>query len=168
MKKKLKKLIENLQDVLTNAPTEAGRQEKFYRFKGKLFWPVVGKPSNRFGQRRNEVQGKLNWRGVFIPSNEGNNVRSIFYGRVVFAEWLRGFGLLIIISHGDGYMSLYGHNQSLYKKPGEWVAAGERIATVGNSGGNARTGLYFEIRKQGKPVNPSIWCVRPARTRHSG
>ncbi len=166
--KQLQELIENLQDALVNVPTEAGRQEKFYKLKGKLFWPVVGKPSNRFGQRRNEVQGKLNWRGVFIPSNEGNNVRSIFDGRVVFAEWLRGFGLLIIISHGDDYMSLYGHNQSLYKKPGEWVAAGERIATVGNSGGNTRTGLYFEIRKQGKPVNPSIWCVKPASGRRSG
>ena len=165
--KQLKGLLESLQGIPTSVPG-AGRQEKFHKFKGKLFWPVVGKPSNRFGQRRSDVSGRLNWRGVFIPSNEGNNVRSIFDGLVVFAEWLRGFGLLIIVSHDDGYMSLYGHNQSLYKRPGERVTAGERIATVGNSGGNTRSGLYFEIRKQGKPVNPGIWCAKPARVPPSG
>jgi septal ring factor EnvC (AmiA/AmiB activator) len=81
---------------------------------------------------------------------------------------MRGLGLLIIVDHGDGYMSLYGHNQSLYKQPGEWVDAGDLIATVGNSGGNTRSGLYFEIRKQGKPINPAKWCTRPAAASRAG
>ncbi len=156
----LRELIRNLQKALVGI-ADIDQKKEFRESKGKLFWPVVGKPNNRFGQRRSEAYSKLNWQGVFIPSNAGNNVRSIFHGRVVFAEWMRGFGLLIIIDHGDNYMSLYGHNQSLYKKPGEWVDAGERIAKVGNSGGNTRTGLYFEIRKQGEPINPGIWCVKP-------
>ena len=79
---------------------------------------MVGKPSNKFGQRRSEAGSNLNWQGVFIPSNEGNNVRSIYHGRVAFAEWMRGLGLLIIVDHGDGFMSLYGHNQSLFKQVG--------------------------------------------------
>ena len=114
---------------------------------------------------RNICQSKLNWQGVFIPSNEGNNVRSIYHGRVAFAEWMRGLGLLIIVDHGDGFMSLYGHNQSLFKQVGEWVDAGERIANVGRSGGNNKSGLYFEIRKQGDPVNPAKWCAKPASSR---
>ena len=163
----LKELIKDIREALANIPIiDQGR--KFGTLKGKLYWPVVGKPSNKFGQKRNAARSKLNWQGVFIPSKEGNNVRSIFHGRVAFAEWMRGLGLLIIVDHGDGYMSLYGHNQSLYKQPGEWVEAGDLIATVGNSGGNTSPGLYFEIRKQGKPVNPANWCTKPATTTRSG
>ena len=91
-----------------------------------------------------------------------------FMGECAFAEWMRGLGLLIIVDHGGGYMSLYGHNQSLFKQPGEWVEAGDLIATVGNSGGNTSAGLYFEIRKQGKPVNPAKWCTKPATAKRSG
>ncbi len=163
----LKDLINEIRDALANIPV-IDQGQGFGELQGKLYWPVVGKPSNKFGQRRNAARSKLNWQGVFIPSSEGNNVRSIFHGRIAFAEWMRGLGLLIIIDHGDGYMSLYGHNQSLYKQLGEWVEAGDLIATVGNSGGKASPGLYFEIRKQGKPVNPAKWCTKPASSTRSG
>lgn len=162
--KQLHNLIEEIRKALANIP-QIKEGQKFGEFKGKLYWPVVGKPSNRFGQARSSSQNKMNWDGIFIPSQDGNNVRSIFHGRIAFAEWMRGLGLLIIIDHGDGYMSLYGHNQSLYKQPGEWVQAGERIAAVGDSGGNSQSGLYFEIRKQGKPINPATWCKKSATSR---
>ncbi len=160
----LKKLLKELRETLANIAV-IDEQHRFRKSKGKLFWPVVGKPKNKFGQKRNTARSNLNWQGVFIPSNEGNNVRSIFHGRVAFAEWMRGLGLLIIVDHGDGYMSLYGHNQSLFKQVGEWVEAGDKIATVGTSGGNTQAGLYFEIRKQGKAVNPAQWCSKPAAAR---
>lgn len=163
----LKELVKSIRDALANIPI-IDQGQKFGTLKGKLYWPVVGDPSNKFGQKRNAARSKLNWQGVFIPSPEGNNVRSIYHGRVAFAEWMRGLGLLIIVDHGDGYMSLYGHNQSLFKQPGAWVEAGDLIATVGNSGGNTRAGLYFEIRKQGKPVNPASWCTKKASATRSG
>ncbi|QMU61956.1 MAG: peptidoglycan DD-metalloendopeptidase family protein [Gammaproteobacteria bacterium] len=162
--KQLKGLIESLRSALADIPVfEKGKN--FSKSQGKLYWPAVGKPSNKFGQKRNSARSKLYWQGVFIPSTEGNNVRSIYHGRVAFAEWMRGLGLLIIVDHGDGYMSLYGHNQSLFKQVGEWVEAGEKVAAVGNSGGNNKPGLYFEIRKQGSPINPAKWCVKSAASR---
>lgn len=162
--KKLKGLIEQLRAALADIPV-VDKGKGFNKSQGKLYWPVVGKPSNKFGQKRNSARSSMNWQGVFIPSNEGNNVRSIYHGRVAFAEWMRGLGLLIIIDHGDGYMSLYGHNQSLFKQVGEWVDAGEKVATVGNSGGYNKPGLYFEIRKQGNPINPAKWCSKAAASR---
>ena len=162
--KQLKSVIEKLRAALADIPI-IDQRKGFSKSKGKLYWPVVGKPSNKFGQRRSEAGSNLNWQGVFIPSNEGNNVRSIYHGRVAFAEWMRGLGLLIIVDHGDGFMSLYGHNQSLFKQVGEWVDVGERLATVGRSGGNNKPGLYFEVRKQGDPVNPAKWCSKAASSR---
>ena len=162
--KQLKNVIDKLRAALADIPV-IDQRKGFSKSKGNLYWPVVGKPSNKFGQRRNEAGSKLSWQGVFIPSNEGNNVRSIYHGRVAFAEWMRGLGLLIIVDHGDGFMSLYGHNQSLFKQVGEWVDAGERLATVGSSGGNSKPGLYFEVRKQGNPVNPANWCSKAASSR---
>jgi septal ring factor EnvC (AmiA/AmiB activator) len=100
----------------------------------------------------------MRWQGVTIPAREGTSVKAIHHGRVVYADWLRGSGLLVIIDHGDGYMSLYAHNQSLLREVGEWVSAGTPISTVGNSGGQEQSALYFEIRHQGKPTNPSQWC----------
>ena len=132
--------------------------QPFGKLKGKLPWPVVGKPSNRFGRYRNGTS--LRWQGLTIPSTEGNRVEAIHSGRIVFADWLRGSGLLVIIDHGDGYMSLYAHNQSLLKEIGDWVNPGDTIATVGNSGGQQRSGLYFEIRHNGKPTDPKRWCKR--------
>jgi septal ring factor EnvC (AmiA/AmiB activator) len=97
-----------------------------------------------------------------ISAPEGREVRAVHHGRVAFADWLRGFGLLMIVDHGDGYMTLYGHNQSLFKEVGDWVGADEAIALVGNSGGRERSGVYFGIRFKGRPVNPTKWCRRLA------
>ena len=130
--------------------------QPFRTQKGSLLLPTIGKITHKFGSTRSE--GKLRWDGIFIQANEGESVHSVHYGQVVFSDWLRGFGLLLIINHGEGYMSLYGHNQVLYRATGDWVAEGELIADVGNSGGQTNTGLYFEIRNAGKPSNPQQWC----------
>ena len=122
--------------------------------KGKLHWPAKGKRVRNYGSKLAEG---LRSNGVVIGASEGAIVNSIHYGRVVYADWLRGFGLLVIIDHGKGYMSLYGYNQALYKQVGDWVEAGEAIATVGQSGGQQQAGLYFELRHQGKPFNPRRW-----------
>lgn len=138
-----------------------GDAAPFASHKGKLSWPARGKITARYGSTRKV--GSLPWRGVMIGADEGGDVKAIYRGRVVFADWLRGFGLLIIVDHGDGYMSLYGHNQSLSRRVGEWVEKGEVIATVGNSGGQDSSGLYFEIRYNGVPDNPLQWCRADAR-----
>lgn len=159
--KRLQQLLEALDQALADIP-ERPRQP-FRALKGRLPWPAQGRLAARFGSPR--ATGELRWNGVLIEAAAGRPVRAISHGRVAFADWLRGFGLLIIIDHGDGYLSLYGHNQTLFKEPGDWVEAGELIAEVGDSGGQARHGLYFEIRRNGKPVNPVNWCKRPRRNR---
>jgi septal ring factor EnvC (AmiA/AmiB activator) len=153
---RLEQLLDKLEERLANldAPRNA---QPFAGMQGKLLLPVEGRISHRFGNHRN--QGKLRWHGIFIDAAEGESVYAVHYGRVVFSDWLRGFGLLMIISHGEGYMSLYGHNQALFRETGDWVSAGEVIAAVGDSGGQDKTGLYFEIRIDGKPNNPQNWCV---------
>ena len=153
---RLEQLLDKLEESLANldAPRNA---QPFAGMQGKLLLPVEGRISHRFGNHRN--QGKLRWHGIFIDAAEGESVYAVHYGRVVFSDWLRGFGLLMIISHGEGYMSLYGHNQALFRETGDWVSAGEVIAAVGDSGGQDKTGLYFEIRIDGKPNNPQNWCV---------
>jgi septal ring factor EnvC (AmiA/AmiB activator) len=133
----------------------------FSRLKGKLPWPVQGKLAARYGANRKAES--LTWRGVVIDAEEGREVKAIYNGRVVFADWMRGFGLLLIVDHGNGYMSLYGHNQSLYKNVGDVVRKGEAVATVGNSGGRETPGLYFEIRHNGVPDNPVLWCRAGSR-----
>lgn len=125
--------------------------------KGKLPWPTNGKIVRSFGSL--DQQSGSRWNGVLIRANEGSEVHAVHYGRVVFADWLRGFGLLLIVDHGNGYISLYGHNQSLYKETGDWVSSNDVIASVGNSGGNNNAGLYFEIRRNGKPQNPKNWIL---------
>ena len=127
----------------------------FEGLKGRLSLPVRGELGNRFGSPRPD--GGLTWKGLFIAARAGEEVRAIASGRVVFADWLRGFGNLLIIDHGGAYMSLYGYNEALYKRVGEVIHAGEPIATVGNSGGNADSGLYFELRHEGKPFDPLTW-----------
>jgi len=154
--KNLARLLSQLQAVLSDIAPDAGEARPFHAAKGRLLWPAEGKIGARFGSRRKNA-GKLRWQGLVINAAEGEAVRSIHAGRVAFADWLRGFGLLVIIDHGKGYMSLYAHNQSLYKSVGEWVSRGEVIATVGSSGGRADPGLYFEIRHNGKPTNPLKW-----------
>ncbi|MEE8379736.1 MAG: peptidoglycan DD-metalloendopeptidase family protein [Gammaproteobacteria bacterium] len=158
--RRLQRLLNRLADEPTDFTpgllTEQGERKAFAQLRGKLAWPSRGRLTNRYGGRRKV--GKLKWLGVMIKAPEGTDVAAISHGRVAFSDWLRGFGLLTIIDHGDGYMSLYGGNQSLYKEVGDWVEAGEVIASVGNSGGNKNTALYFEIRYKGKPTNPLKWC----------
>ena len=151
---RINKLLVSLQQALRDIPTDSGRQP-LAKLKGKLEWPVAGKISMRFGAQ--QASGKMRARGVHIATRSGADVQAIARGRVVFADWLRGFGLLLILDHGDGYMSLYGENSSLYKGVGEWVGRGDVIAAAGNSGGQLRTGLYLELRKDGQPVNPDGW-----------
>ncbi|WP_039918059.1 murein hydrolase activator EnvC family protein [Cellvibrio mixtus] len=132
--------------------------EKFSLRKGRLPWPTRGSMIHRFGSAR--IAGQINWSGAYIAAPMGNNVVAVHHGRVVFADYFGGHGLLVIVDHGEGYMSLYAHNQRLLKKAGDPVQAGESIATVGNSGGQANAGLYFEIRHQGKPIDPNLWLAR--------
>ncbi len=151
----LKAVLAAIEDSLSDIlPME--QQRNFVAYKGQLAWPARGKIDNRYGQSRHK--GKLKWHGVLIHAPEGNTVYAVSRGRVAYADWLRGYGLLLILDHGDGYMSLYGHNQSLLKEVGDWVEADEAIANVGSSGGQQSAGLYFEIRHNGRPANPANWC----------
>jgi septal ring factor EnvC (AmiA/AmiB activator) len=125
--------------------------------RGKLPWPVNGRLLARFGQTRGD-DTRTKWDGVMISASAGSQVHAVHGGRVVFADWLRGAGLLVILDHGNGYLSLYGHNQTLLKAAGDVVKAGESISTVGNSGGQDTPALYFAIRQQGRPSDPAQWC----------
>ena len=134
--------------------------------KGQLALPLEGPLIKRFGELRPE--GRVKWTGVLIEAELGTPVKAIHYGRVVFADWLRGFGLLMIISHDDGYMSLYGHNQVLLVEPGEWVNPGQIIGETGTSGGQPLPTTYFEIRAAGQPIDPLLWCAVNRPTRKKG
>ncbi len=138
-------------------PTPEMDSGVFASLKGKLRLPARGELANRFGSTRED--SGISWKGLFIRASEGDEVRAVAGGRVVFADWLRGFGNLMIVDHGGGYMSLYGNNQALLKRVGDEVKTGDHIAAVGNSGGNQEPGLYFELRKQSKPFDPLTWCV---------
>ena len=152
----LQNLIDSIQEIFVDAPEDEISRQAFAELKGKLAWPVDGKVRKLFG--RNKPLSDLRWQGVIIEAPDGQFVRAVSHGRVAFADWLRGLGNLIIIDHGNSYLSLYGHNESLFKNAGEWVEAGEVISSTGNSGGQKQPGLYFEIRKKGKPQNPTGWC----------
>lgn len=138
-------------------PTDAYAGSNFSALKGKLNLPVRGDVTNRFGSSRSDTG--VSWKGLFIRANEGSHVKSVASGRVVFADWMRGFGNLIIVDHGSGYMSLYGNNQAVLKQVGDEVSAGDNIAAVGNSGGNESSGLYYELRRASKPFDPLSWSV---------
>jgi septal ring factor EnvC (AmiA/AmiB activator) len=129
----------------------------FAKARGKLPWPVNGQLVARYGTPRGG-DARTKWDGVLIGAPAGSQVHAVHGGRVVFADWLRGAGLLVILDHGNGYLSLYGHNQSLLKDAGDVVKAGEAISTVGNSGGQDTSALYFAIRQQGRPIDPAQWC----------
>lgn len=150
-KKRTSKAIANNNQTPDNR--YAGK--KFSSLKGKLKLPVKGQLMNRFGRKRKDSGVK--WRGLFIRAKEGASVKSVAGGRVVFAEWMRGFGNLVIVDHGSGYMSLYGNNQTILKNVGEDVKGGETIAAVGNTGGNQSNGLYYELRKKSIPFDPLRW-----------
>lgn len=155
--KELQELLDAIREAVVNLQVPDNVQP-FKAARGDMPWPVPGRASARFGNPRN--QGKMRWQGVTIPAAAGTPVKAIHHGRVVYADWLRGMGLLLIIDHGEGYMSLYAHNESLVREVGEWVTAGTQIATVGDTGGQTRPALYFEVREKGKPVNPAKWCRR--------
>ncbi len=135
----------------------AGHGGPFAQARGKLPWPVDGHLVARYGTARGG-DARTKWDGVLIGAASGSQVRAVHGGRVVFADWLRGAGLLVILDHGNGYLSLYGHNQSLLKDAGDLVRAGDPIATVGTSGGQETPALYFAIRQQGRPSDPALWC----------
>jgi murein hydrolase activator len=141
--------------VNTRTPEPFQTDKPFSRLKGSLHLPVKGELMNRFGTPREE--GGVSWKGLFIRATQGSVVKAIAAGQVVFSEWLRGFGNLIIVDHGEGYMSLYSNNESLYKQVGDLVQPGDAIASVGNSGGQSNSGLYFEMRHQSRPINPMHW-----------
>ncbi len=144
-------------EVLANntEPSQEFSGANFAALRGKLRLPVRGDVTNRFGSSRED--SGISWKGLFIKANEGAEVKSVATGRVVFADWLRGFGNLIILDHGNGYMSLYGNNQAVLKQVGDNVQAGDVIASVGNSGGNETNGLYYELRSQSRPFDPLSW-----------
>ena len=150
----LERLLTTIEEAVSDLQVPEGYQA-FAAARGKMSWPVLGRPSNSFGRPRNA--GKMRWQGVNIPAPAGATVSAIHQGRVVYADWFRGSGLLLIIDHGEGFMSLYAHNQALLREVGEWVSAGTPISTVGDSGGLNQPALYFEIRKDGKPTNPANW-----------
>lgn len=148
----LEKLLRELRAALERFPVEGN--DAFTRLRGKLAWPVSGHLLARFGESR---AGGVRWDGVLVATERGTPVKAVCAGRVIYADWLPGLGLLAIVDHGDGYLSLYGHNERLYKAVGEQVAAGDTLAAAGDSGGSSRPELYFEIRKGGKPVDPRPW-----------
>ncbi len=156
----LARLIQELTSILSDYPITS--EEPFSNLKGRLTWPVAGNLLHDFGQPR--AGASLTWNGVVLSAPRGREVRTIYHGRVVFADWLAGLGMLVIIDHGEGYMSLYGYNESILTSTGDWVAPGDVIATVGDSGGQSEAGLYFEIRSGAEPVNPRGWVTRQPKS----
>jgi septal ring factor EnvC (AmiA/AmiB activator) len=154
--KDLSRLIAELTSILSDYPISS--EEPFTDFKGRLTWPIAGRLISDFGQPR--ASGQLKWNGVVLAAPRGKEVRSVYHGRVVFADWLAGLGLLVIVNHGENYMTLYGYNETILKNTGDWVAPGDVIATVGDSGGQNQSSLYFEIRRGTVPQNPRQWVTR--------
>jgi len=165
---RLSQLVEKLTHMLSQPggkgifsnnqlPDDRFDGKPFATLKGKLTLPVKGVVTNRFGTPHPD--SRILWKGLFLRASSGQPVKAVAAGRVVFADWLRGFGNLLIIDHGKGYMSLYGNNETLYKQVGDTLRGGDTVAAVGNSGGNKDSGLYFELRYEGKPMNPMKWIA---------
>ena len=152
---RLQELINALQARLADIPDELGRHRDFAQLRGQLPRPVQGRVIQRFGQALHE--GRLRSRGMLFAADEGSEIIAVSHGRVAFAEWLPNYGLVLIMEHGGGYLSLYGHTREIYRDVGEWVAPGEVIASVGDSGGRESPALYFEIRADRDPVDPAPW-----------
>ncbi|MGC4027264.1 MAG: peptidoglycan DD-metalloendopeptidase family protein [Steroidobacteraceae bacterium] len=148
----LERLLRDLNRALESSPVDPN--DAFAKLRGKLAWPVAGTLTATYGQTR---AGAVRWNGLLIKAERGQPVKAVHDGRVIYADWLPGMGLLIIIDHGNGYLSLYGHNETLFRQSGAAVRAGETISAAGDSGGRAESGLYFEIRRSGKPVDPRPW-----------
>lgn len=154
----LLRLLEKLQEILDELLEEEKTVTSFKALRGSLKMPADGKVIVRYGSQRNI--GNLRWKGVVLAGKLGSDIHAVYAGRVVYADWMRGFGLLLIVDHGDSYLSLYGQNESLLVEEGDWVETGQSIATMGKSGGNSKPALYFEIRQNGKPQNPLLWTRR--------
>ncbi|MEM1263475.1 MAG: peptidoglycan DD-metalloendopeptidase family protein [Pseudomonadota bacterium] len=157
----LDRLVQELNGILEDYPISA--EKPFAQLRGQLTWPVAGRLLNDYGQPRDGSE--LRWNGVLLEAERGSEVRAIYHGRVAYAEWLPRLGLLLVIDHGDGYLSLYGHNDTLYRRVGDWVGAGDVIGAVGDSGGQSRPALYLELRKGKQPLNPNRWISRRPRGR---
>ena len=151
----LQALIDAVSDIASSVEM-TNQYRPFQSLKGNLSWPIKGKLINNFGSKRS---GSMRWNGWLIKANKGTSVKTVHEGRVVFSDYLRGFGLMLILDHGDGFMTLYGHNQELLKDTGEWVNPKDEIAKAGNTGGLTESALYFEVRHQGQPKNPKIWLT---------
>ncbi|KVX01611.1 murein hydrolase activator EnvC family protein [Shewanella frigidimarina] len=147
----LKRIVQQAMLAAKANPTMDGLVSQ----KAKLKWPTNGRVSKRFGSNRS---GQIVWKGTVLSAPEGQNINAVASGKVIYADWLRGFGMVLVIDHGKGYMSLYGHAQTLLRQPGDMVKTGESIALVGRSGGQSEPGLYFEIRNKGKAVDPAYYC----------
>jgi septal ring factor EnvC (AmiA/AmiB activator) len=152
---RLEALLVKIQEAIANIPPPE-QLTPFAQARGKLPWPVAGTALNRFGAAYSD--GNLHRAGVVMSAELGSPVRAVHPGRVVFADWLRGSGLLVVVDHGEGYLSLYAHNQSLVKRKGDWVNRGEALATSGENSGMGRPGIYFEIRHNGQAQDPAQWC----------
>lgn len=151
----LQALIDAVSDIASSVEM-TNQYRPFQSLKGNLSWPINGKLINNFGSKRS---GSMRWNGWLIKANKGTSVKTVHEGRVIFSDYLRGFGLMLILDHGDGFMTLYGHNQELLKDTGEWVNPKDEIAKAGNTGGLTESALYFEVRHQGQPKNPKIWLT---------
>jgi len=153
----LEQLLERLRQAVARAPAvqPLPGSGPFANARKQILWPVQGQVLSDYGRPR--ADGQLRWEGLMLAAEPGSEVRAVFHGTVIYADWLPGLGLLSVIDHGGGYMSLYGHNQALLRGVGERVAGGDIIAEAGDSGGLGRASLYFEIRKDGRPVNPRDW-----------
>jgi septal ring factor EnvC (AmiA/AmiB activator) len=155
----LERLLRELRRAAAAQQFPSDGKSPFAAMRGKLAWPVPGRLSSRFGERR---AGTVRWDGVMIAADRGTPVRAVYRGRVVYADWLAGLGLLLILDHGGGYLSLYGHNEQLFRAVGDTVAPGDTLAAVGDSGGRPSPSLYFEIRQAAKPIDPAPWFSRPS------
>lgn len=153
-RERLEKLLREVEEAISSIPAP-NESAPFKSLRNKLPWPAKGKVFSNFGD--SYADGKLRRNGMMMNTAEDADIRAVHYGRVVFANWLRGFGLMTIVDHGDGYMTVYGHSSSLFTSPGDWVDAGQAIAAAGRTGGTNDPALYFEIRHNGKPVNPRSW-----------
>lgn len=155
--RELQQLLEQLRDIFADIPKDLGRAPRFSTLQGRLPWPIEGRVLSRFGARMDNGRRSD---GLLLAAEAGSPVRVVASGRVAFSEWMRGFGLLAIVDHGDGYLSLYAHAEALLVEAGDWIEAGEPIALAGDSGGRARPALYFELRHDGRPVDPLRWLQR--------
>lgn len=156
-RERLEDLLEKLGNVLDDIPAAPLEKRPFRTQRNALPWPARGELRARYGSER--ASGRTRWRGLVIGATAGAPVRAVYHGRVVFADWLEGFGQLLIVDHLDGWLSLYGYNRQLLRSTGDWVAPGEIVARVGASGGQREPGVYFEIRRRGEPVDPMDWLA---------